>query len=117
MITALFLHFFFKVTDVLYSINADWSKSFCKNIFFEIALSIALHNIDPEVIDEMGLPKETLPEITLNDFPFCYLLILADNLQEWDRPAKVRPNLPPKKVSISYDHNEERFNVKYAFIK
>jgi len=40
-------------------------------------------------------------------------VILADNLQEWDRPAKVRPYLHPGKVSISYDNNEERFHVKF----
>lgn len=97
-----------KITDNLYEQQVDWPIDFFNEVFPEIALSIALHNIKWEKLSEKS------PIITLNDFPLCYLLILADTLQEWDRPAIARPSIPSTALSIEFDENEKIFRVKVA---
>jgi len=106
-----------KITDVLYEDKKEqWPREDFENFFPEIALAIALHNINwnEDVVEGMEIPKDNLPEITLTNFPFCYLLILADTLQEWDRPSLAKPSIPSTGVSIDYNGNEEKFEVKFA---
>lgn len=111
ILSALFL---LKITDILYN-ERNWNKDFFREIFSEIALAIALHNIDWNmVMVDLEIKKEFLPNITLKEFPFCYLLILADSLQEWDRPAIARPYIPPTGISISFNNVEKNFEVKVA---
>lgn len=106
-----------KITDILYQ-EQDWSRDLFKRVFPEIGLAIALHNIKWKDLNgycgDNNILKEDLPEITLKDFPFCYLLILADTLQEWDRPSLAKPVLPSTGVSIDYNENDEKFEVKFA---
>lgn len=115
IISSLFL---LKITDTLY-FKKRWNKEFFDKVFPEIALAIALHNIEwPNVIEEMKVKKKDLPEITLCDFPFCYLLTLADTLQEWDRPKEDDDDyLPSDGVSIVFDKVDERFIVEFALSK
>lgn len=106
--------FLLKTTDALYNTRGGDRPFFTEN-FPEIALAISLHNIDwAEVTNKKGNQEKDLPKITLRDFPFCYLLILADSLQEGDRPAIARPTIPSTGVSIIFDENKKRFNVKIA---
>jgi len=106
-----------KITDILYQ-KQQWDRELYEKVFPEIGLAIASHNIKWKDLKDYSKDKEisneNLPEITLKDFPFCYLLILADTLQEWDRPSLGRPVLPSTGVSIDYDENEEKFEVKFA---
>jgi hypothetical protein len=114
ILSALFL---LKTTDIIYA-KRGWDRTLFKRLFPEIALAIAIHDIDWNVItSEMGISKADLPNITLQDFPFCYLLILADSLQEWDRPSLARPTLPSTGMSIAYKKEERKFDVRLALSK
>ncbi|MCC7571423.1 hypothetical protein KO465_08930 [Candidatus Micrarchaeota archaeon] len=75
-----------------------------------MALAIVLHNIDWKYAEGK---YDNLPKITLEHFPLCYLLILADKLQEWDRPGR-QSKIRPKDISIEFDHDEKKFKVKMA---
>jgi hypothetical protein len=96
-----------KTSDVLY-IKKNWKKRFFDKTFPPIALGIALHNIDWKYAKDN---YDKLPKITLEDFPLCYLLILADTLQEWDRPSK-KSNIGSKDISIKFDQEKGKFIVK-----
>lgn len=114
VLSALFL---LKTTDIIYT-KREWFRGLFRQLFPEIALAIAIHNIDWNVIKgTMGISETDLPNITLQDFPFCYLLILADSLQEWDRPSLARPTLPSTGMSIAYNKNERKFSVRLALGK
>lgn len=106
-----------KITDILYQ-EQNWSREYFEQVFPEIGLAIASHNIKwkdlKDFREDNNISNEDLPKITLKDFPFCYLLILADTLQEWDRPSLARPVLPSTGVSIDYKETEEKFIVKFA---
>ena len=105
-----------KTSDILYIKNPHWKKEFFDKTFPHIALSIALHNIDWKFAKKK---YDKLPEITLENFPLCYLLILADTLQEWDRPSKVkyRRMIDSTGVSIEFNQEEKKFIVKFALSK
>lgn len=105
-----------KTSDTLYIKNPNWKKEFFDNTFPHIALSIALHNIDWKFAKKN---YENLPEITLEKFPLCHLLILADTLQEWDRPSreKYQRRINSESVSIEFNQEEKKFNVRFALSK
>lgn len=103
-----------KATDILYEVR-HWSRDLFTKVFPEVALAIALHNVDwGYAINKLKIREKDLPLITLRDFPFCYLLILADSLQEWDRPAIARRMLTSTGVLIVFNEIEKRFDVKFA---
>ena len=99
-----------KTSDALYMKNPQWNKDFFVKTFPHIALSIALHNVDWDFAKKN---YDKLPEITLEDFPLCYLLIVADTLQEWDRPAKSSSYelIKPTNMSIKLDQTRNKFIV------
>ena len=66
----------------------------------EVSSAIALHNIDSKI------------EISIERHPLAWLLILSDELQEWDRKSSGRSELPPTGIDICIKN--KRIKVKMA---
>lgn len=67
--------------------------------------AIFLHNIDPTKTDN---EKDAEKRITLEANPFIFLAILADHLQEWDRPRS--------KNQAYADLGHETYSSKYNIV-
>ncbi|HUV86074.1 MAG TPA: hypothetical protein VMX79_03075 [bacterium] len=60
----------------------------------DIAGAITLHNLEKDI------------RLDLEDNPLAYLLVLADELQDWDRPSIDKDLIPPTGVNISASGEE-----------
>jgi hypothetical protein len=85
-----------------------WDKAFLDICFPEIAMAIALHNLDAkDYKDIFKLDKKKY--YSVKNSPFSWLLKLCDTLQEWDKPRTDEHEKhvgPLKSLHIDFNTND-----------
>lgn len=79
-----------------------WNKTFLDGVFPEIAMAVALHNLDAKGYEGAEINLERY--YALKNRPFAWLLKISDMLQEWDKPkTDVAPEDRRFEDEFTYD--------------
>lgn len=95
--------------------RTEWDPSYFIYPIVDVATAILLHNVFPRnLLEKTG-------KMSFKQYPIAFLLILCDELEEWDRinfstniiDTKSRIDIKKNVINVKYYSNNEKLKNKY----